>query len=207
MKKCISILGATILALAFACSASADSYVKVDPLGHKQLLNEGGAEPSSGDHFTFAPIDADVEMNIQGSGQEGGDDLLYGITPYIFIARKMAVGVSMAKNASNPDIADFAPEWKAYLFVAPDDSWLKFIKAQLFTYSIATGDGAGFEGGKFSFAPGIWTGAEIPLGSTIAFQAKVGLIATFTHLEENVTDTVDPAFGGTFTYRIRHAAQ
>jgi hypothetical protein len=195
------------LLLAAAPLEAAQPYTTIDPLGHKSVLNEGGALPSpEGTHFTFSPIDADVEVILQGSGGDatGSENVLLGLTPMVFVARPTAIGFSLSKpDLSNPDWLRFSPTLKHYIAVGPEDSWLKFVKFQPCSYSFATGSEAGFSGGKFSADFKLTAGAEIPLGANLAFQVEAGVLATFTSLGEDVKDTTDPLFGGTFVYRIR----
>ena len=61
--------------LALPVIATADNSVVTDPLGHKQVYDEGGAEPSTSGQFTFKPIDADIELQLQGAGSsEPGEE-------------------------------------------------------------------------------------------------------------------------------------
>ena len=210
MKRALfGVLALLSIFLALPSIAQADNYYAVDPLGHKSLYDEGGAMPSpEGTHFTFRPYDGDIEAQLQGSGSnnDSGNDehALFGITPYLFVARATAIGVSIARpDLSNLDWLRIAPTLKHYIAVGPKDSWLKFIKAQLFSYNFATGEDAGFSGGAFSIDPRITAGAEFPLGGNIAFQGEAGLLLTLTSLSQDVTNTADPMLGGTFIYRIR----
>ena len=195
--------------LALPVMAFADNYVTVDPLGHKSLYDEGGAVPSpEGTHLTFKPYDADLEVQVQGSGSNNDsgteEHALLGFSPYLFVSRTTALGVQVSHpDLANADWLRIAPTLKHYISVGPQDSWLKFIKVQPFSYNFATGQDAGFQGGAFSLDSRITAGAEFPLGGNIALQAEAGLLLTLTSLSEDVTNTADPMLGGTFVYRIR----
>jgi len=184
---------------------AAEPMTTIDPLGHKTVLNEGGAEPSESTVFTFQPIDADIEVQMQGSATEdGAGEVFLGITPYVFFARTAAVGISIARpDLSNPDILRIAPSLKLYVDVDATDRWLKFLKFQPFSYSFATGEDAGFSGSGLSADPKLTAGVEVPLGAKVAFQAEGGVIATLSHLGEDVDNQVDATLGGTFIYRVR----
>jgi hypothetical protein len=177
----------------------------IDPLGHKTVLNEGGAEPSEGTVFTFLPIDADVEVQMQGSATDDGPgEVLLGITPYVFFARTAAVGVSIARpDLSNPDILRVAPSLKVYIDVDPTDRWLKFVKFSPLSYSFPLGEDAGFSGSGLSTDSKLTAGTEIPVGANLAFQAEAGVISTFSHLGEDVDDHVDFTTAASAIWRIR----
>ncbi len=180
----------------------------VDPLGHKTVLNEGGAVPSpEGTVFTFSPIDGDLELVLQGTSgteTEDPDKVLVGLSAMIFVARTTAIGLAVTRpDLANPDVLRLAPTIKHYIAVGPTDSWLKFVKLQPFSYSFATGSDAGFTGSGLSADTRLTAGAEVPLGDKIAFQFEAGAIATFSSLGENVDTTVDPTAGMTIVLRLR----
>lgn len=192
--------------------AIADNYVTVDPLGHKQVLNEGGAVPSpEGTHFTFSPIDGDLELVMQGTSgteTEDPDKVLVGLSAMIFIARTTAIGLAVTRpDLANPDVLRLAPTIKHYIAVGAEDSWLKFVKLQPFSYSFPTGSDAGFTGSGLSADTRLTAGAEVPIGDKIAFQFEAGAIATFSSLGENVDTTVDPTAGMTIVLRLRPTPQ
>ena len=197
-------LALLVVFLVLPALAFADNYTVIDPLGHKRVFDEGGAEPSpDGTQFTFRPIDADVEVQLQGSGsQEPGEEPVFlGLNPMVFVGRTTALGISVSRpDLSNPDQLRFAPVFKHYIAVDPGDRWLKFVKFQPFSYWMATGED-GQTGLSVDWR--LTMGPEIPLGGSVAFQLEAGILATLTHLNDDVTDTVDPMLGGTFIYRVR----
>lgn len=201
-------MGSILMALP---ALAAGPYVTVDQLGHKRTLSEGGGVvyPSQGgDHFTFTPFDADIELQLQGQGVNNGsgneEKALLGLTPLVFVGRTTALGIAVAHpDLANPDWLRISPTFKQYIAIGPQDSWVKFLKFQPFSYNFATGSGAGFTGGAFSIDMRLTGGAEFPLGGNVAFQLEAGIVAIFTELSQNVTNTVDPMLGGTFVYRIR----
>ena len=187
---------------------AAGPMTTVDPLGHKTVLNEGGAVPSpEGTVFTFKPLDADIELTLQGTqstSTEDPDKVLLGLTTSIFVARTTAIGVGISRpDLANPDIIRVAPSLKQYIAVGPSDSWLKFIRIEPFSYSFATGDEAGFSGSGLNVDMRATGGIEVPIGDKIAFQVAAGIVATLSSLGNDVPNTFDPLVGCTAVYRLR----